>query len=387
MMDVDGGDFAWTRSRRRVATAIACCWLGYLVPVVLSVVRHPPARPLLILAVVGLAGFVACYLRLLVVGMLRPMQLAAPWTLVGLICTGVLVLWPVGEVWLYALPYYLVATLPCQLPFRYWVPAEGAVVLATFGLAAVYGERGGQLGEHTASVAGVGLLVSMFFWILMIMVRLREARAELARLAVADERLRIARDLHDVLGHRLAAVALKSDLARRLLPGDPDRAVVEMSEAGQIAREALDEVRATVAGFRESSLSGELATARSLLAAAGIECTVLTPDEPLPVAVADVAGWVVREAVTNVVRHARARHVWISVLSRDKVSVEVFDDGPGTAEPTPGNGLTGLSERVAAVGGTLRVGAEEGGFRVSAQFPVSSGTGARVVVAPLIGSA
>ncbi len=373
MTDLDREDFAWTRSRRRVATALACCWLGYLVPVVLSVVGHPPVGPLLILAVFGLAGFVVCYLRLVAVGMLRPMQLAAPWTLLGLIVAGALVLWPLGEVWLYALPYYLVATLPCHLPFRYWVPTEGAVVLATLTLAAVYGETGGQLAEHAASVAAVGLLVSMFFWILMIMVRLRAARAELARLAVADERLRIARDLHDVLGHRLAAVALKSDLARRLLPVDPQRAAAEMSEAGQIAREALDEVRSTVAGFRESSLPGELATARALLTAAGIECTVLTPDESLPAAIADVAGWVVREGVTNVVRHARARRVWISVRSREQVSIEVADDGRGPARPTHGNGLTGLSERVIAVGGTLRVGAEDDRFRVLAQFPVSSG--------------
>jgi two-component system sensor histidine kinase DesK len=190
---------------------------------------------------------------------------------------------------------------------------------------------------------------------------------------VSEERLRIARDLHDVLGHRLAAIALKSDLARRLLPGDPDRAATEMAEAGAVAREALDEVRATVSGFREASLAGELGTARALLVAAGVEPVVLAPDRELPRAAAEVAGWVVREGVTNVVRHAHASRVRIKVVAGDPVVVEVADDGRGLSDPgvCRGNGLTGLTERVSAAGGRLEVGAVDGMFRLRAEIPAA----------------
>lgn len=381
-LDQAGGDFEWTPRRRRLVTAFTYAWLGYLIPVVVSLVTDPPGAAKLAVAVVALAAFVACYVRSIGVTMTRPFQLAAPYALAGLVVSSGVLMWPVGPVWRYVFPYYFAAILPSQLPRRWWVPAQLALVALTAALALGGGERGGDLFGHLASVAGMGLLMSMYFAILMSAVQLRLARAEMARLAVTEERLRIARDLHDVLGHRLAAAALTSDLAVRLAAGDPARAAEHMAEVGRIARAALDEVRATVSGFRDVSLAGELSTARALLAAAGIDCLVQAPDaDTLPDRQAEVAAWVVREGVTNVVRHARARTVRIVVTAGDPSVVEVSDDGR-PPEGTPaghGNGLTGLTERVAALGGTLTAGsAPGGGYRVRAEMPPApqlAGTG------------
>jgi len=174
-----------------------------------------------------------------------------------------------------------------------------------------------------------------------------------------------------VLGHRLAAVALLSDLAGRLVAADPDRARHEAAEAGRIAREALDEVRATVSGFRDTTLTGELSTARTLLAAAGIGCVLSAPDvAAVPAPVAEVAGWVVREGVTNVVRHSRAHAARILVRTGETVVVEVADDGCGDATGPYGNGLTGLTERVTGLGGTVRTERVDGWYRLRAELPV-----------------
>jgi two-component system sensor histidine kinase DesK len=196
---------------------------------------------------------------------------------------------------------------------------------------------------------------------------LRRTRDDLAVAAVAAERERIGRDLHDILGHSLTAITVKAGLARRLLGRDDVAAAAEIGDVERLAREALADVRATASGFREVSLATELAVAGNVLRAAGIAAQ-------LPAAVDDVDpsarvlfGYVVREAVTNVVRHAQARTCTITVGPR---SVEVVDDGTrGIA--TPGNGLSGLAERVRAAGGTLTAGPRPGGgFAVLATVPV-----------------
>lgn len=373
--------FEWSPARRRVATLLTCAWLGYLIPVWVSVASRPPSPPMTVLAAVGLLAYVVCFVRLIQIGMVRPFQLAAPYALIGLIAVGLLLMIPIGSTWRYAFPYYLVAVLPGQLPPRWWVPSVVTTLAATTLTAIGYGDRGGGLVGYVASVAAVALFTSMFFWLLRTMVQLRMARAEMARLAVSEERLRIARDLHDVLGQRLAAVALLSDLAGRLADTDPERARQQSAEAGRLAREALEEVRATVSGFRDTSLTGELSTAQALLAAAGIGCVLSAPEAAeVPAALADVAGWVVREGVTNVVRHSRAGTVRIVVRSADPVVVEVADDGRGTATARYGNGLTGLRERVTALGGVVCTERVDGWYRLRAELPVAA-PGGRVVAA------
>jgi two-component system sensor histidine kinase DesK len=214
------------------------------------------------------------------------------------------------------------------------------------------------------------------------------ARHELARLAVADERARIARDLHDTLGHSLSVIALKSELAGRLIDEDPIRARAEIEDVQKVARESLSAVRETIGGYRRASLATELAGARTVLAAAGIEGRVEPAPEGLPPATDAILGWAVREGVTNIVRHGRARSAEIRVQTDPAgVAVEIRNDrspdvgltlGPARPAATAGTGLAGLRERVATVGGVVEAGGlPDGGFRLRVSIPIPIGVTAR----------
>jgi len=205
---------------------------------------------------------------------------------------------------------------------------------------------------------------------------LRAAQEEIARLAVVEERLRIARDVHDLLGHSLSVVALKADLAGRLLPGDPGRAAAEITDVQQVARRALREVREAVAGYRRLRLDEELARARAALEAAGIGCVFTRMPDELPPEADSVLSWAVREAVTNVLRHSRARTCQIQIAQRqDRVEAVIEDDGVGEGSAGPdGSGLAGLGERLQAAGGDVEAGPRPGGgFRVVAWLPAQGG--------------
>ena len=215
---------------------------------------------------------------------------------------------------------------------------------------------------------------------------LQAARRELADLAVAEERTRIARDLHDTLGHSLSVIALKSELARRVLPDDPARAAAEIGDVERVAREALASVRETVSGYRQPTLAMELAGARAALAAAGIEGDVEPAPEGLPREVDAVLGWAVREGVTNVLRHSDAARARIRVIVDDRVrAVEVEDDGQGVAGARlgaartargPGPASTGSASGAATVGGSLEAGPRaDGGFRLRVSVPVAPAGG------------
>jgi two-component system, NarL family, sensor histidine kinase DesK len=225
----------------------------------------------------------------------------------------------------------------------------------------------------------------------VLMVKLNQARAELARTAVAEERLRISRDLHDLLGHSLSLIALKSELAGRVIESDPQRAAREIADLEAVARRSLAEVRQAVTGYRQPSLAAQLAAARRMLASAGIDGRVDAPvSYDLPPEVDALLAWTVREASTNVVRHSGARHARITVTATGaSASAELTDDGagPGAMETagaestttaigatgTPGSGLAGLAERAGRLGGTLRAGAgEHGGFRVRVTVPLTT---------------
>jgi two-component system sensor histidine kinase DesK len=181
---------------------------------------------------------------------------------------------------------------------------------------------------------------------------LAEARSELARLAAENERARIARDLHDLLGHSLTTITVKAALARRLGQTDPARALVEIGEVEALARRSLADVRAAVANYREVTLAGELASGKELLRAAGIAADLPTAVDIVDVRHQQLFGWVLREGLTNVVRHAHASSCSVRLWTS---SVEIVDDGVG-GTPLAEGGLAGLRQRVAAAGGLVDAG-------------------------------
>ncbi|WP_340377830.1 histidine kinase [Streptomyces sp. SS7] len=225
---------------------------------------------------------------------------------------------------------------------------------------------------------GSGLLAftALFsVWLLDAVYQLDEARETRARLAVAEERLRFGRDLHDVMGRNLAVIALKAELAVQLARRERPEAVEQMIEVQRIAQDSQREVREVVRGYREADLSVELTGAQGVLAAAGIDCEMRGEADGLPGEVQSALGWVVRETTTNVLRHGDARRCAVElritegcvVLTVENDGAEAVRDGAGGG----GSGLAGLRERLRQVDGTLETGfVRPGVFRVMAEVPL-----------------
>ncbi|WP_208379118.1 sensor histidine kinase [Cumulibacter soli] len=195
----------------------------------------------------------------------------------------------------------------------------------------------------------------------------RAAVGELAKeqLAVVAERERVARDVHDVLGHSLTVVIVKAELAERLVRIDPERAERELSEITSLSREALAEVRATVGGLRVARLGDELDTARHALTTAGIEADIPDTPDAVDPRYRIIFAWVLREAITNVVRHSRASSCTVELTER---RIRVIDDGTGRHTANEGNGLRGIRERVEAAAGRFSI------------LPASTGAGIELKV-------
>lgn len=206
---------------------------------------------------------------------------------------------------------------------------------------------------------------------------LKLSHEEVRRLAALAERERIGRDLHDLLGHTLSMVALKSDLAGRLLARDPAAAQAEIAEVSRVAREALAQVRGAVSGIRAAGIAAELASAKLLLETDGVAFEYRFDDgfsgAGLPAAVEFALAMTVREAATNIQRHARARRAQVRFgVEAGEAVLRVEDDGRGGAL-VPGTGLSGMRERVEALRGRLRVDASAGqGTRIEVRVPLAA---------------
>ena len=190
--------------------------------------------------------------------------------------------------------------------------------------------------------------------------------------AADEERLRLARDLHDLLGHSLSLITIKSQLARRLLAPDDSPAALEVADIERVARQSLQDVRHAVDGYRQPSFAAALVGAQAALDAAGIHSTIEQTAGTLPTGVDTALAWAVSEGVTNVIRHSRAGACSIR-LTRDgrEARLEITDNGAPTGTNTPGNGLRGLRERAAARGGRVDAGPlPQGGFRVQIFVPL-----------------
>ena len=258
-----------------------------------------------------------------------------------------------------------------------WVPAlvtatAVAAVVAAHAQGASWSSAGWGVGLTTLLA---GLLTHAFAWLGVVIADLRCAREELAVAAVEEERARFARDLHDLLGHTLSVIVVKAQAARRYAHTDPEATAAHAADIEAIGREALTEVRQAVRGYRAPTLDAELSRAVRALEAAGIEADVVRGHQGLGPAGDEMLGWVVREGVTNVIRHARARHTVISTSSGPQGNAVVIEDdgvGPG-ADPDGGSGLAGLRERAQRAGGMVEAGGDGSGFRLSAVVPVAPG--------------
>jgi len=228
-----------------------------------------------------------------------------------------------------------------------------------------------------AYVYGVGVATltgRVSAWMLGMGWELDRSRAISTQLAVAEERLRFSRDLHDTLGRNLSLVAVQSELAARLAARGDERAAEQMLAIRRIAHDSLREMRAVVDAYRSTDLSSELAGAQSVLRSAGISCRVIGDGSGLPDATQIALGWVVREATTNVIHHSDATtcKIELDAAGAHNVVLRMENDGVRSARPTPGpgTGLVGLGERLAEVGGTLTAEPQPGGrFLLQAQLP------------------
>lgn len=329
-------------------------WLIYLTSTIASVHKHSHG----VAAIIGYAivpVFAALYLIGLPAGWRRRRRLY-------LICLGSTIGLTVVEAFLAqdgALAFAVyIGVLAVASRARWGAAIVVAAVASVLLLPWLIPSWGGKPDVATAFVlALISLAMHGFFMVIESNLALDAARAEVARLAAENERSRIARDLHDLLGHSLTTITVKAGLARRLSERDDPRAKDEIAEVEQVARRTLADVRAAVAGHRELTLAGEIATAREVLRAAGIEAELPGSVDVVDPRFNELFAWVLREGITNTVKHSRGRHCRVE-LTVD--SITIADDGRVTTDLGKGSGLLGLRERVEAEGGVLSVDRENG---------------------------
>lgn len=346
-------------------------WLAFLVLPVSAILGDHFSRSAQALGLSLLAGIAIVYAWFWtrVIGRAGP-----PVTIAALAVFTALMAWFT----LYTPPQYgslmVIAVLMAGAAFtwRVAVPAVVAVTLLAMVCDIVRGYSPGGVAGDFINALLVGLTAVAGRLLIVAYQQLMAARGEIARFAVDEERLRFARDLHDLLGHSLSVIALKSELAGRLIRQSAGLAEHEINDVEQVARQALREVRDAVAGYRQPTLATELAGARTALTAAGIECRIEQQTGALPPQVEAVLAWAVREGATNVIRHSGAQRCAIRLHSNNGVvQVDVVDNGRG-GDVSRGSGLSGLSERIEARGGKLQAEAlPHEGYRLRVTLPIA----------------
>ncbi|MFC1442522.1 histidine kinase [Streptacidiphilus sp. N1-10] len=366
-------------------------WMIYLAYPVSDLVAGPHQAGARIAGWILLVLFLGCYallvLRRSVSGGAGRWSPLYGWLLGAMLVIAMVTCFTLGDNWL-ALYSYTAVSGGLILPQRYAIYGVGVVT----GLVVVTGltlhSDAGSLIPITLSAFLGGAAMTGLQRLVRTMQELREARQAVAALAASDERLRMARDLHDLLGHSLSLITLKSELTSRFM--DQERyaeARAQVDDIEKVSRQALVDVREAIGGYRRPKLAVEIAAARTALTAADIQTDTdpaiadphpgLGPDEE------GALGWALREAVTNVVRHSGALHCTVRLSEHMEpggtrsLCLEVADDGGGAKKAGHGNGLTGLAERLALADGRLEAGPGERGrgFTVRAFVPLRAATG------------
>jgi two-component system, NarL family, sensor histidine kinase DesK len=348
-------------SRRRWYL-MATGWSLLLVLPAATALHSDSSLPLRVLVLVAVIGYAACYVFGLFEAARRGSTVFSAAVLVAMAGFFLVIAQQGNGVYSVA---YLVVGVIIIVPGRWG--AIGALVTSAAAVLTVWLLTGtiataDVIGTVAVCVAQIGM-----FGVIRANAQLRAAREELAALAVTAERERMARDLHDVLGHSLTTITVKAGLARRLLErGEHTKAADEVADMERLGRQAMSDVRATVSANRVASLPNELAGAAEALRAAGITADLPHAVDDVPAERQEVFAYVVREGVTNCIRHSGAGRCTVGLSA---TSVEVVDDGVGSPAATPsGNGIRGLTERLAAIGGWVDAGpTETGGYRLRAE--------------------
>ncbi|WP_405888606.1 sensor histidine kinase [Streptomyces sp. NBC_01136] len=378
MSGVGIGQRPQNRKQRTVKAVWTGIWLVYLSAPVSDLVHGGHSTGVVVLGWFGLVAFVGWYGALVFRtgrGDTTPFVFAS---LAVLAAEAALLSFTLGREWLVLFVYVSTASgAVLSLRMARWAVPAVAALLTAIALT-VPGGKAYLAGLLIPAFLG-GFAMTGVRELIRTTIALREARATVAQLAANEERLRLARDLHDLLGHSLSLITLKSELAGRMLPDHPEKAAQQVADIEQVSRQALVDVREAVTGYRRPRLSGELAGAQVALTAAGV--TADLPAEPDLTDVAEESesalAWALREAVTNVVRHSGARRCTVELVRRQTLEglvleLSVEDDGSGGAVKGHGNGLTGLTERLEKAGGTLEAGRVRRGFRLVARVPTQA---------------
>ncbi|GAB1640089.1 sensor histidine kinase [Krasilnikovia sp. MM14-A1259] len=375
MSDVSPAATPSAKRRGFLLVAAQTLWFWLLVPPATAIARGQvqPAWA----AAAGLVVFAALYLVLVAVAVagpaVRPVMRHAGLVFLAVLGVAQAAAYAGGpEGWLILLMYVATAGAMGQTRGGWGFGWVGGATAAVVVIGVAHRLPGDDIAQPALITMLAGAMTVAFTRMAHLVEELRRTQRELARTAVEQERLRFARDLHDLLGHTLSLVVVKAEVVRRLAPADAARAAAEAADIERIGRTALAEVREAVTGYRDRGLGHELAGARTALADVGIAVTVRESGHPLGVEAADAFGWVVREGVTNVLRHSRASRCDIEISTDAAGSLlTVRDDGVG-GRPQPGNGLRGLRERLVRAGGTLNIApAPGGGIQLTAQIPAT----------------
>jgi len=340
-------------------------WLAYLPLYGMTWLYHTPSTFDFLVSIAGLVVFLALYLY---AARCTGRAVILPAVLILLLALAMI---PFGGNWTVLAVYACAAAAELR-------PARDALRLVAAFIAVSVTATILQ-GMPWYVVAMIGLFEAMVVYSKMAGMALGEkhgallkAQEEVRLLAQEAERERIARDLHDLLGRTLTLIALKSDLSARLIAADPQAAERELREIGEAARSGLAEVRATVAGISQAGLAREIEASRAALATAGVTCEISGEDLAIPAANGAVLAMALREAVTNVIRHAAATSCHIALAEdAEGVRLTVTDNGQG-GRFAEGSGLRGMRARLSAAGGRLRVQAGKTGTEVTAAVPVAA---------------
>ncbi|MET9614963.1 sensor histidine kinase [Kitasatospora indigofera] len=382
---------AAVQNRRQLLVKLAwmSLWMIYLVYPVKDLTGGTHGTAATVLGWAALAVFLATYLSLVALRSTKPADWRGKYPFVAsMLVLAVATSFGLGEAWLTLFTYASVC-VAIVLPPRLGLRGVGATTVLALAVALLIRADPDTLAAIILPCFLGGLAMTGLQRLIATMQELREARAAVAHLAASEERLRLARDLHDLLGHSLSLITLKSELAGRFLDQDKQEAArAQVADIESVARQSLVDVREAVSGFRRPTLPVELAAARTALAAAQVTLEAdpsvldgwpgLGPDET------GVLAWALREAVTNVVRHGEGATVCTVAADRtwegdgERFAVlEITDNGPGPGKSAPGNGLSGLEERLALVGGRLQTGPgpRGRGFRLRALVPLRTVSG------------